>query len=138
MEIQVKFLNRVLKGHALSLGVVADPEHQGLWLPLQGAPVRSRALLGPPRKPKIMALSPKVESIGSRGSIILAILEVQVCPTHGGYGAPGVKVDPLAAASSNSSICWPPPSLRREAAAKYDEVTRALPGAALHRGSVGQ
>ena len=32
----------------------------------------------PPKEPKIMALYPKIESIGSTGSIILAILEVQV------------------------------------------------------------
>ena len=34
---------------------------------------------GPPKGPKIMAQHPKIESIGSIGSIILPILEVQVC-----------------------------------------------------------
>ena len=33
---------------------------------------------GPPKEPKITAQYPKIESIGSMGSIILAILEVQV------------------------------------------------------------
>ena len=33
---------------------------------------------GPPKEPKIMAQCLKTESIGSIGSIILAILEVQV------------------------------------------------------------
>ena len=32
---------------------------------------------GPPKEPKIMAQYPKIESIGSIGSIILTILEVQ-------------------------------------------------------------
>ena len=36
------------------------------------------ALPGIPKEPKIMALYPKMESMGSTGSIILAILEVQV------------------------------------------------------------
>ena len=35
-------------------------------------------LPGPPKVPKIMAQYPKIESMGSIGSIILAILEVQV------------------------------------------------------------
>ena len=35
-------------------------------------------LPGPPKKPKLMAQYSKIESIGSIGSIILAILEVQV------------------------------------------------------------
>ena len=35
-------------------------------------------LLGPPKEPKIMARYPKIESLGSMGSIISAILEVQV------------------------------------------------------------
>ena len=33
---------------------------------------------GPPKEPKIMAQYPKMGSIGSIGSMILAILEVQV------------------------------------------------------------
>ena len=33
---------------------------------------------GPPKEPKIMDQYPKIETIGSTGSIILAILEVQV------------------------------------------------------------
>ena len=33
---------------------------------------------GPPKEPKIMAQYPKIESTGSIGSIMLAILEVQV------------------------------------------------------------
>ena len=33
---------------------------------------------GPPKEPKIMDQYPKIESIGSIGSVILAILEVQV------------------------------------------------------------
>ena len=36
-------------------------------------------LLGPARVPKIMAQDPRIESMGSIGSIILAILEVPVC-----------------------------------------------------------
>ena len=43
--------------------------HHGFW-----------ELPGPPKEPKIMAQYPKIESIGSIGSIILAILEVQVNP----------------------------------------------------------
>ena len=35
-------------------------------------------LPGPPKESKIMAQYPKIESIGSTGSVILAILEVQV------------------------------------------------------------
>ena len=38
------------------------------------------SLLGPPKEPKIMAQYLKIESTGSIGSIILAILEVQVGP----------------------------------------------------------
>ena len=37
-----------------------------------------QALPGPPKEPKIMAQYPKIESMGSIGSIILAILQVQV------------------------------------------------------------
>ena len=35
-------------------------------------------LPGPPKEPNIMAQYPKIESVGSVGSILLAILEVQV------------------------------------------------------------
>ena len=38
-------------------------------------------LPGPPKEPKIMAQYPKIETIGSIGSIVLAILEVQVIET---------------------------------------------------------
>ena len=43
-------------------------------------PASKTLLPGPPKEPKIMAQYPKIESIGSIGSIILAILEVQVDP----------------------------------------------------------
>ena len=39
------------------------------------------ALPGPPKEPKIMAQYLKIETIGNIGSIILAILEVQVVRT---------------------------------------------------------
>ena len=39
---------------------------------------RCKYIPGPPKEPKIMAKYPKIESIGSIGSIILAILEVQI------------------------------------------------------------
>ena len=37
-------------------------------------------LLGPPKEPKTTAQHPRIETIGSIGSIVLAILEVQVNP----------------------------------------------------------
>ena len=40
-------------------------------------------LPGPPKEPNIMAQYPKIESIGSIGSIVLAILEVQVSLSSG-------------------------------------------------------
>ena len=51
------------------------------WAPASKAKVPEfvrPCLPGPPKEPKIMARYPKMESIGSTGSIILAILEVQV------------------------------------------------------------
>ena len=44
----------------------------------EGASRGSGHVPGPPKEPKIMAQYSKIESIGSVGSIILAILEVQV------------------------------------------------------------
>ena len=43
-----------------------------------GSASRHEDLPGPPKEPKIMAQYSNIESIGSIGSIILAILEVQV------------------------------------------------------------
>ena len=43
---------------------------------------------GPPKVPKIMAQYPKIESMGSMGSILLAILEVQIVPCWVGYYNP--------------------------------------------------
>ena len=37
---------------------------------------------GPPKEPKIMAQYPQIETVGSIGSIILAILEVQEAYTY--------------------------------------------------------
>ena len=48
---------------------------------------RSILLPGPPKEPKIISIYPKRESIGSTGSITLAILEVQV-DGHSGAGNP--------------------------------------------------
>ena len=42
--------------------------------------VRFCYIPGPPKEPKLMDQYPKIETIGSIGSIILAILEVQVRP----------------------------------------------------------
>ena len=42
---------------------------------------QDKLLPGPPKEPKIMAQYLKIETIGSIGSIISAILEVQVDPT---------------------------------------------------------
>ena len=41
---------------------------------------------GPPKEPKIMDQYPKIEGIGSIGSIILAILEAQVHADLAGLG----------------------------------------------------
>ena len=38
----------------------------------------NKVVPGPPKEPKIMALYPKIESISSIGSMILAVLEIQV------------------------------------------------------------
>ena len=53
--------------------MLAPRAPEGLW---------SLRVPGPPKEPKIMALYPKIESIGSIGSIILAILEAQVSSEH--------------------------------------------------------
>ena len=54
-------------------------------------------LPGPPKEPEIMAQYLKIESIGSIGSIILAILEVQVCTYYN-----------LLYAAPETLICWFP------------------------------